>query len=113
MTPRAGWWSLCVVGWHSPEVAVFEPVGVSFEGDDFGVVDEPVAMVRNELGVLIGMVHYMIPYAVLPILALYVVAAEEQGVAPNQLAGPIQTGPNETSRWRHSRRCFGRAFSPR
>lgn len=34
-----------------------------------GVVDEPVALVRNELGVLIGMVHYMIPYAVLPILA--------------------------------------------
>ncbi len=28
--------------------------------------------------------------AVLPILALYVVAAEEQGVAPNQLAGTIQ-----------------------
>jgi putative spermidine/putrescine transport system permease protein len=34
-----------------------------------GVTDEPVAFVRNELGVLIGMVHYMIPYAVLPILA--------------------------------------------
>ena len=34
-----------------------------------GLVDEPVAMVRNELGVLIGMVHYMIPYAVLALLA--------------------------------------------
>jgi putative spermidine/putrescine transport system permease protein len=34
-----------------------------------GVVEEPLALVRNELGVLIGMIHYMIPYAVLPILA--------------------------------------------
>ena len=36
---------------------------------DTGLVSEPVAFVRNELGVLIGMVHYMIPYAVLPLLA--------------------------------------------
>jgi putative spermidine/putrescine transport system permease protein len=34
-----------------------------------GVADAPVGFVRNELGVLIGMVHYMVPYAVLPILA--------------------------------------------
>lgn len=34
-----------------------------------GLVNEPVEFVRNELGVLIGMVHYMIPYAVLPLLA--------------------------------------------
>ena len=34
-----------------------------------GVVGGPVEFMRNELGVLIGMVHYMIPYAVLPILA--------------------------------------------
>jgi len=26
------------------EVSVFEPVGVAAEGDDFGVVDEPVFM---------------------------------------------------------------------
>lgn len=34
-----------------------------------GIVSEPVEFMRNELGVLIGMVHYMIPYAVLPLLA--------------------------------------------
>ena len=34
-----------------------------------GLITEPIPFVRNELGVLIGMVHYMIPYAVLPILA--------------------------------------------
>ena len=36
---------------------------------DTGLVAEPVAFVRNEVGVLIGMIHYMIPYAVLPLLA--------------------------------------------
>jgi len=36
---------------------------------ELGLISEPIAFVRNELGVLIGMVHYMIPYAVLPILA--------------------------------------------
>ena len=34
--------SRVVVGGHPPEVAVFEPVAVAFEGDDFGVVDEAV-----------------------------------------------------------------------
>jgi hypothetical protein len=28
--------------WAGGEVAVFEAVGVAFEGDDLGVVDEPV-----------------------------------------------------------------------
>ncbi len=36
--------------------------------EDIGLVAEPIAFMRNELGVLIGMVHYMIPYAVLPLL---------------------------------------------
>lgn len=34
-----------------------------------GAISEPLPFVRNELGVLIGMVHYMTPYAVLPLLA--------------------------------------------
>ncbi len=34
-----------------------------------GLITDPLPLVRNELGVLIGMVHYMIPYAVLPLLA--------------------------------------------
>jgi putative spermidine/putrescine transport system permease protein len=36
---------------------------------DAGVIDEPVHLVRNQLGVMIGMTHYMIPYAVLPLYA--------------------------------------------
>jgi hypothetical protein len=29
-------------GWDTSEVAVAQPVGVALEGDDFGMVDEPV-----------------------------------------------------------------------
>jgi len=34
-----------------------------------GLTTQPIQLVRNELGAIIGMVHYMIPYAVLPIYA--------------------------------------------
>lgn len=36
---------------------------------DVGLIDHPLELVRNELGVIIGMVHYMIPYAALPLYA--------------------------------------------
>lgn len=36
--------------------------------EGIGVISQPIAFMRNELGVLIGMVHYMVPYAVLPLL---------------------------------------------
>jgi putative spermidine/putrescine transport system permease protein len=34
-----------------------------------GLIQQPLALIRNETGVLIGMVHYLIPYAVLPLYA--------------------------------------------
>jgi len=34
-----------------------------------GVIAEPLALVWNEFGIIVGMVHYMVPYAVLPMLA--------------------------------------------
>src|SRR5258708_33221144 len=34
-----------------------------------GVIDEPLALVRNETGVLIGMIHVMLPYAILTLYA--------------------------------------------
>ena len=40
--PRAGSVVTLRRRWVPPEVAVFESVAVAFEGDDFGVVDEPV-----------------------------------------------------------------------
>jgi len=36
---------------------------------DRGVIDEPLALIRNQTGVLIGMVQVMLPYAVLPLYA--------------------------------------------
>lgn len=46
---------------------------------DLGVPGAPFEFVRNELGVIIGMVHYLIPYAV---LALY---ASMQGIDRRQI----------------------------
>lgn len=34
-----------------------------------GLIDTPLTMVRNEPGVIIGMIHYMVPFAVLPLYA--------------------------------------------
>ena len=34
-----------------------------------GIINEPLALVWNEFGIIVGMVHYMVPYAVLPMLA--------------------------------------------
>lgn len=34
-----------------------------------GFIEEPLQLVWNEFGIVIGMVHYMVPYAVLPMLA--------------------------------------------
>jgi ABC-type spermidine/putrescine transport system permease subunit I len=35
----------------------------------FGMIEEPLALLHNELGVIIGMVHVLMPYMVLPIYA--------------------------------------------
>lgn len=54
-----------------------------------GLVDEPVTMIRNQTGVLVGMVQVMLPYAVLPMYATMrsidrrlVQAAEGLGARP-------------------------------
>jgi putative spermidine/putrescine transport system permease protein len=35
---------------------------------DLGVISDPLPLIWNELGITIGMVHYMLPFAVLPLL---------------------------------------------
>lgn len=35
---------------------------------DFGLIASPVPLVRNEFGVIVGMVHFMVPYALFPIM---------------------------------------------
>jgi putative spermidine/putrescine transport system permease protein len=32
-----------------------------------GVIDEPLVLVRNEFGVVVGMMHFLIPFAILPL----------------------------------------------
>jgi putative spermidine/putrescine transport system permease protein len=34
---------------------------------ELGLIDQPLRLVRNEFGVIVGMVHFMLPLAVLPI----------------------------------------------
>jgi putative spermidine/putrescine transport system permease protein len=34
---------------------------------DLGILAEPLTMVRNEFGVIVGMTHFLIPFAVFPI----------------------------------------------
>jgi putative spermidine/putrescine transport system permease protein len=34
-----------------------------------GIIHQPLALIWNELGVTIGMVHYMLPYGILPLVA--------------------------------------------
>jgi putative spermidine/putrescine transport system permease protein len=59
---------------------------------ELGLISEPIPFVRNELGVLIGMVHYMIPYAVLPILvAMQGIDGRVLQVSRNLGARPAQT----------------------
>ena len=36
---------------------------------DAGVITDPLPLVWNEFGIVVGMVHYMVPFAVLPMLA--------------------------------------------
>ncbi|MFX0547330.1 ABC transporter permease [Roseovarius sp. S1116L3] len=51
-------------------VAILQPNGLINQFlMGMGLIDTPLILVRNELGVIIGMVHYMLPYAILPIYA--------------------------------------------
>jgi putative spermidine/putrescine transport system permease protein len=51
-------------------IAVLQPRGlINTALIELGLIDNPLRMVRNDLGVIIGMVHYMLPYAILPLVA--------------------------------------------
>jgi len=77
-SPRARrWWLLGVLVplWISVLVRAFAWVtllrrqGLVNQGlQAMGAIEQPLALVWNETGIVIGMVHYMVPYAVLPIL---------------------------------------------
>ncbi|WP_217330454.1 ABC transporter permease [Paracoccus sp. Z118] len=49
-------------------VAILQPNGLLNQAlMGLGLIERPLALVRNEIGVVIGMVHYMLPYAILPL----------------------------------------------
>jgi len=57
-----------------------------------GLIGEPLPLIRNEFGVLIGMVHYMVPYAVLPLYSNMKGINPALGDASRSLgAGPVRT----------------------
>lgn len=78
-SPRArGWWILAVLVplWISVLVRAFAWVTLLRRQGlvnntllQAGVISEPLPLVWNEFGIVVGMVHYMVPFAVLPMLA--------------------------------------------
>lgn len=81
-------------------VALLQPNGlVNNALMAMGLIREPLALVRNEVGVVIGMVHYMVPYAVLPLLGAM------RGIDPALSAASSSLG---ASRWQ----TFYKVFLP-
>lgn len=73
-------------------VAILQPNGLINQFlIGLGLIDTPLKLVRNELGVIIGMVHYMLPYAILPIYA------NMSGIDPSLSRAARALGAN---RWR-------------
>lgn len=62
-----------------------------------GVIGEPLSILRNELGVIIGMVHYMVPFAVLPLYS------NMRGIDLRLIAAARALGATP---WRAFRRVF-------
>jgi putative spermidine/putrescine transport system permease protein len=56
----------------------------------FGLIASPLPLLRNETGVIIGMVHYMLPLAVFPIYnSLRAIPERQRQAAQSMGAGPV------------------------
>ena len=64
-----------------------------------GLISEPLPLMRNELGVLIGMTEYMLPYAILPLLT------NMQGIDPRVSSASRSLGASHAQ-------TFFRVFLP-
>ncbi|MEB8386648.1 ABC transporter permease [Rhodobacteraceae bacterium KMM 6894] len=67
--------------------------------EGLGIIDDPLRLVRNEFGVIVGMVHFMIPFAVFPI------ASAMRSVDERVLMAARGMGASRT-------RIFARVFVP-
>jgi putative spermidine/putrescine transport system permease protein len=57
-----------------------------------GLIDEPLALMWNEIGVVIGMVHYMLPLGILPLwAAMRAIDGSCLAAARSLGAGPVRT----------------------
>ena len=73
-----------------------------------GIIDEPVQLVNNFLGTVIGMVHIMLPYLVLPLYAsMRAIDRSYMQAAANLGANPVRAF------WQISIRCRCRALRRR
>jgi ABC-type spermidine/putrescine transport system permease subunit I len=57
---------------------------------NIGLIDAPLPLVRNELGVVIGMVHIMLPFMVFPLYAAL------RRIDPNQMRAALGMGASAT-----------------
>jgi putative spermidine/putrescine transport system permease protein len=55
-----------------------------------GLISDPLPLMRNEFGVLVGMTEYMVPYAILPLLA------NMQGIDPQLASASRSLGASRT-----------------
>lgn len=61
-------------------------------GQALGILDEPLTLVRNEFGVIVGMTHFLVSFAVLPLASAMRRVDERVLMAARGLgAGPIRT----------------------
>ncbi|CAH1662590.1 MULTISPECIES: ABC transporter permease [unclassified Chelatococcus] len=61
---------------------------------NIGVINNPLPLLWNELGVIIGVVHYMLPYAILPL------AANLRGIDPALIAAARGLGATQGQAFR-------------
>lgn len=62
---------------------------------DLGLIGQPLEIIRNEFAVVLGMVHYMVPYAILPLYSAMTGINPLLGDASRSLgAGPVRTFMN-------------------
>lgn len=64
-----------------------------------GLTDHPLALMWNEFGVCVGMLHYMLPFAILPMLS------HMRGLDPSLMPAARGMGASRTQ-------AFGRVFLP-
>ena len=86
-------WTSVLIRTYAWSVILLGRNGVVNRAAVLGVVDEPLRLLNNEVGVLIGMVHVLLPYMVFP---LYAVMKRRRDL----LLAPKGSAPRAGTFWR-------------